>query len=1498
MDIRSFARKMLLFATLTVSCYQAAVAQFKPIADLVPSTNAMNLGLFTEMPVSLNTGLPDISVPLYTIKTKTFSVPITLSYHASGVMPEVHPSWAGSGWSLSAGGSINRVINYLPDEFDIPILNWPQRGYFFTHNANTGANWASDARMQSYNPFDLGYDLAPDVFYFSFPGHNGKFFLDENGNWRVQCDQPVKVQFDNNDFVKPFIDAYAESYNNDMGGLFPFNKFTLIDEHGIKYVFGEESAIEYSTDIITGTEKSFKASSWQLRRIISADGIDIVEFNYERGPFQSFLANNVGSSIINTGDYGFLNLGCSSLTIGMTHIGKVVSPVYLKSITYTRQSLRLDFLTSVSNELAYKLNNDYRPIAWDASGNASTECFTKLLDDGYDIPYYSANGLPVERANRFIWFKLDKINIVDTKNSSTIRSANFSYNNIATERLKLLNLELHDKADQKVQTYSFGYNTSALPDYLMSRGDHWGFNNGAPPYSTSDGLSLYTSKEPHPVNCKNGILEEITWPTGGKTKFEYSLHDYSGVVNRDHATVDALSGTAGGLRVTKITNVSNTGAEMIKQYYYVHNYQPGVDPATLPSSGILDAIPKYQYDITNAVDATGHVFNYSVTSSAPVIPLSHTSSGQHIGYSEVVEKRSDGAYTLFKFTNHDNGYGDEDAVNSYNRAFVPYIPRSVKDFERGRMLERTVYDNTGKAIQSETYDYDRLTTGINPARSIDQDSKLLCPMSPDRGFFTHSAWYLYDYPFVVKRITTKTFESRTTPGNLTTTKDFTYANKLTKTVVQTDSKLNQLQVNNSYPPDVTGSVYSSMVQKNMLDFTIQEDLSRAGNLVKTNRTDFNFWPNGGIYPQYVKEIMPSGNQKIIEQAEAYDASGNIIQHTPRSGLRESFLWGYNSLFPIAQASNAAANEFFFNGFEEGTGWDNYMTAYDNTRSHTGNYSGRIDKPTSGEQVSMGSGWLTIALSTPTKYKYSAWVYSTGPSVDLFLFMKRTGETGYYSYVDVVSTTATGQWVYLEKEFSVPADVTQLNIRVDNNGGGSVWYDDVRLCPSAAQMSTYTFDPLAGMTSVTDANDKATFYEYDGFQRLQRIRDKDRNIIKQFDYKYLYYPYDPTPDWQPTGNYQCEKNTYNFNTGLRQQEQKDHNPYSPTLNTLRWVNIGADHNSCPLPPIYVSIDYENTHYNQGFFGDVVVRFWYDQYGWQPYPVTGVPVNYSIYNSATDTYTYDGFIANGSVSKVVATNTQLGVADDPNCTVGCSYRTIDYDLSYSDDYTRIYSYNNVRADYQPIGPTRCQLNSSSQNTGSIEQQEKDMNPHSPSFGSLTWEAFTYDANTCPPPVNRTPSWIPTGNIRCTTDASHHNTGNQEQEERDTNPNSPTGGQTRWVNVGANTTSCPLIYVNIAFENTDTDDYGGTTADIVAYFWYDAAATLPASVSNLRVNYSVNDTHLNTTTSGNVTANGTRAVLRQRAITVYADRNNCDPDNEFDCAIYYINYYLEAGNYGITY
>ena len=176
-------------------------------------------------------------------------------------------------------------------------------------------------------------------------------------------------------------------------------------------------------------------------------------------------------------------------------------------------------------------------------------------------------------------------------------------------------------------------------------------------------------------------------------------------------------------------------------------------------------------------------------------------------------------------------------------------------------------------------------------------------------------------------------------------------------------------------------------------------------------------------------------------------NGNILEQQKTNDLKQSYIWGYNNQYPIASVGNSAVKDIFHTSFEETEG-----------NSTTGDArTGKLSR----------IGGYTKALSNLTAGTY------------ILSYWQKSGST----------------WNYIESK--VPVTGTTHTITVPTN----IQLDELRLYPSTAQMTTYTYEPLIGMTSQCDANNKITYYEYDGFGRLKTIRDQDRNVIKNMDYQY-------------------------------------------------------------------------------------------------------------------------------------------------------------------------------------------------------------------------------------------------------------------------------------------------------------------------------------------------------------------------------------------------------------
>ena len=55
--------------------------------------------------------------------------------------------------------------------------------------------------------------------------------------------------------------------------------------------------------------------------------------------------------------------------------------------------------------------------------------------------------------------------------------------------------------------------------------------------------------------------------------------------------------------------------------------------------------------------------------------------------------------------------------------------------------------------------------------------------------------------------------------------------------------------------------------------------------------------------------------------------------------------------------------------------------------------------------------------------------------------------------------------------------------------------------SQAMVTTYTYEPLVGVTSITDPRGYTTTYIYDDFNRLKEVRDEDNNLVTDYEYHY-------------------------------------------------------------------------------------------------------------------------------------------------------------------------------------------------------------------------------------------------------------------------------------------------------------------------------------------------------------------------------------------------------------
>jgi YD repeat-containing protein len=62
-------------------------------------------------------------------------------------------------------------------------------------------------------------------------------------------------------------------------------------------------------------------------------------------------------------------------------------------------------------------------------------------------------------------------------------------------------------------------------------------------------------------------------------------------------------------------------------------------------------------------------------------------------------------------------------------------------------------------------------------------------------------------------------------------------------------------------------------------------------------------------------------------------------------------------------------------------------------------------------------------------------------------------------------------------------------------------DKIRIGLPDAQVTTYTYKPLIGVSAIVDPKGYKTTYFYDGFGRLQYVKDQDGNVLGENEYHY-------------------------------------------------------------------------------------------------------------------------------------------------------------------------------------------------------------------------------------------------------------------------------------------------------------------------------------------------------------------------------------------------------------
>lgn len=259
----SLLRKMkiipLLFVGILFYIPNCAVSQQLQEQKIIPaSPEASALAKFINYPVSYNTGIPNISIPLFEIKSGEIVLPISLNYHAGGIKVNEKSTWVGLGWQLSAEPEITRQINGNDDLGAQGYLN-PN-----TLNRASDTTWRNPAELSTINYLkDMvagNRDENPDEFYYKLNQKSGKFYFHRYSNG----------------LFKPFPIPYEQidiTYNQDNA------PFQVVDDDGTLYRFGKSLLNQQATET-NNLLDYVNVTSWKCTEMISPSKKDTVFFTY------------------------------------------------------------------------------------------------------------------------------------------------------------------------------------------------------------------------------------------------------------------------------------------------------------------------------------------------------------------------------------------------------------------------------------------------------------------------------------------------------------------------------------------------------------------------------------------------------------------------------------------------------------------------------------------------------------------------------------------------------------------------------------------------------------------------------------------------------------------------------------------------------------------------------------------------------------------------------------------------------------------------------------------------------------------------------------------------------------------------------------------------------------------------------------------------------------------------------------------------------------------
>ncbi|MDE6099792.1 MAG: hypothetical protein K2G01_02000, partial [Paramuribaculum sp.] len=834
-----------------------------PIYNLSPIAQSFNR--YGDIPVSLYTGTPNITIPLDTFRCGNFSLPISLSYHSGGIKVDEHPGNVGLGWTLIAGGAITRRQRGHPDEWE-KMSTMSGVGYLHCFGSLAGMDGKNvNAYMSEVMSSDL--DTEPDKFSFNFNGYNGFFILDEKGNWQVYSNRPVRVK------SYSVGSAPAKMAN---GKVIAWQRavirsFTLLCDDGMEYIFGADDsqfhtddspAIDLAVNMEDLSKRVCTSQAWYLRRIPLVGDREII-FNYNREKY-----------VANISDPGFRLYSDNYTYVYMGNVsGQLISPVHLSSIE------------SFSGKIIFKET--------DANDLKITSSWYKDWFAAETHNYFVVNGTD-------LWDEFGSRKLTEMKHQSAggiqLRQIRFAYVDEPSIRLALEKVSIIGADVTVEEKYSFKYNgLNLMPGYLSKQTDHWGYSRVNKHISEGIPLALpandnFNNHTTNRFTVGYGVISSISYPSGGRTDFEFEPNCYtrvwslSSTMGNDGGIDETQSAYAGGVRIRKMSHYPENGSKpLVTKYSYMRSETDNNE------CGILEGLPVYSYTIP---------LTYPVQMSANE-PLSSVVNdyGFHIGYPCVTEEYNDGSKSVSEYTSVLE-YPDENPDAACN--FFAFVPHTSNASLRGQLKAVRHYDAKGRLTSSSSVGFTISPYMSAPSvRGLHIDVYSL-PQNQGSGSLSFMLYSLYKTKLVTikpsKRIDTTIDPVSGSARKVTTYMSYNKFGQLSSdSVISTVSSNNYVEVRHyryAFEDDINMKVPGTT-------YPVREtSYWRNGRFISKETSDY--YNVGGLFQSGRYVTYPDGSVKDIFMVNRVDKYGNIVELTENGCLSKIYLWDKNYRHPVAE----------------------------------------------------------------------------------------------------------------------------------------------------------------------------------------------------------------------------------------------------------------------------------------------------------------------------------------------------------------------------------------------------------------------------------------------------------------------------------------------------------------------------------------------------------------------------------------------------------------------